>query len=176
MLNVKIQNRRDTIENWTSANPVLLSGEFGYVTTGKYKNMFKLGDGSTKWNDLPFAYMNVIKPAVYAVSANTEITTDHDNSIFLVSGNSAVTVSPIENNFSTTIKNVGTGSVTVVPEGTSIDGASSAVALSPNEYISIIQHSNAFYIISTNKALVSMALGEFCVDDEINSNTAPAAE
>lgn len=164
------------MENWTSANPVLLSGEFGYVTSGKYKNMFKLGDGSTRWNDLPFAYMNVIKPAVYTVSASTELSSEHDNSIFLASGNTSITVVPVENNFSTTIKNIGTGSITVVPEGTTIDNASSAVELAPNEYISIIQHSGAFYIISTNKALYSMALGEFCVDDEINSNTAPAAE
>ncbi len=38
----QIQIRRGTASQWTSANPTLASGEFGYETdTGK----FKLGDG-----------------------------------------------------------------------------------------------------------------------------------
>lgn len=53
-MSVKIQFRRDTAANWTSANPVLSEGEFGYETdTLKYK----LGNGSTAWNSL--AYSNL---------------------------------------------------------------------------------------------------------------------
>lgn len=45
-----IQFRRDTAANWTSANPVLASGELGLVTdTGAYR----IGDGVTAWNSLP---------------------------------------------------------------------------------------------------------------------------
>jgi len=45
----QIQIRRGTAAQWTSANPILASGEFGYETdTGK----FKIGDGSTAWNSL----------------------------------------------------------------------------------------------------------------------------
>ena len=48
----KIQLRRDTAANWTSANPVLASGEPGLETdTGK----IKYGNGSTAWNLLPYA-------------------------------------------------------------------------------------------------------------------------
>jgi len=51
MPNVTIQLRRDTAANWTSANPTLASGEFGYETdTGN----FKIGNGSTAWNSLNY--------------------------------------------------------------------------------------------------------------------------
>ena len=53
-MSVKIQFRRDTAANWTSSNPILGQGEFGYETdTMKYK----LGTGSTAWNSL--AYSNL---------------------------------------------------------------------------------------------------------------------
>lgn len=51
MPNVTIQLRRDTAANWTSANPTLASGEFGYETdTGN----FKIGDGSNAWTSLSY--------------------------------------------------------------------------------------------------------------------------
>jgi hypothetical protein len=53
-MSVKIQFRRDTAANWTSANPVLAEGEFGYETNTK---KYKLGDGTTAWNSL--AYSNL---------------------------------------------------------------------------------------------------------------------
>jgi hypothetical protein len=50
-VNVQMQQRRDTAAGWTSANPTLLNGEFGYETdTGK----FKVGDGATAWNSLGY--------------------------------------------------------------------------------------------------------------------------
>lgn len=47
----QIQLRRDTAANWTSANPLLLEGEFGIETDTK---RFKLGDGVTHWNSLAY--------------------------------------------------------------------------------------------------------------------------
>jgi len=48
---VLIEVRRDTAANWTSANPTLAAGEFGYETdTGKVK----IGDGSSIWVTLPY--------------------------------------------------------------------------------------------------------------------------
>jgi len=48
---IQIQHRRDTSTNWTSANPTLASGEWGYETdTGKYK----IGNGTTLWIPLPY--------------------------------------------------------------------------------------------------------------------------
>jgi hypothetical protein len=51
----RMQQRRDTSGNWTSANPVLASGEFGLETdTGK----FKVGDGTSVWSSL--SYVGVV--------------------------------------------------------------------------------------------------------------------
>ena len=57
---VTIQLRRDLAANWTSVNPVLSSGEPGFETdTG----MFKIGNGSTRWNSL--GYENMLGPQGY---------------------------------------------------------------------------------------------------------------
>ena len=50
-MSVRFQNKRDTAANWTSNDPVLLEGEFGYETdTGK----LKIGDGTTAWTSLSY--------------------------------------------------------------------------------------------------------------------------
>ena len=50
-MTTKIQLRRDTSANWTSANPTLFSGEIGFETnTGK----FKIGNGSSVWSALDY--------------------------------------------------------------------------------------------------------------------------
>jgi hypothetical protein len=47
----RILLRRDTLQNWSTNNPVLLSGEPGFETnTGK----LKIGDGVTPWNGLQY--------------------------------------------------------------------------------------------------------------------------
>ena len=49
---VKIQFRRGTAAQWTSANPTLLAGELGLETdTSKYK----IGDGTTAWSTLSYS-------------------------------------------------------------------------------------------------------------------------
>ena len=54
-MSTKIQFRRDTSANWTSANPVLDQGELGLETnTGKYK----IGNGSTAWNSLSYGSLS----------------------------------------------------------------------------------------------------------------------
>ena len=48
----QIQFRRDLAANWTSSNPTLAAGEFGYETdTGKAK----IGNGSSTWTALSYA-------------------------------------------------------------------------------------------------------------------------
>ena len=46
-----IQFRGDTASRWASVNPVLAEREIGLVTDSK--GQFKVGDGVSKWNDLP---------------------------------------------------------------------------------------------------------------------------
>lgn len=49
----RLQNRRDTAANWTSNNPTLAAGEIGLETdTAKWK----MGNGTTAWNSLAYAY------------------------------------------------------------------------------------------------------------------------
>ena len=51
-LNIRIQLRNDTAENWTLANPVLLKGEMGVETdTGKTK----IGNGTDNWTTLKYS-------------------------------------------------------------------------------------------------------------------------
>lgn len=51
----RIQQRRDTAANWTSANPVLAAGEHGYETDTK---KFKIGDGTAAWSTLGYQAPN----------------------------------------------------------------------------------------------------------------------
>jgi hypothetical protein len=48
---IRMIQRRDTEANWSTANPILEAGEFGYNITNK---KIKLGDGVTPWNTLPY--------------------------------------------------------------------------------------------------------------------------
>lgn len=50
-MNLRYQIRRDTAANWTSANPVLRSGELG-LETDTYK--LKAGDGTSAWSALGY--------------------------------------------------------------------------------------------------------------------------
>jgi len=60
-----IKIRRDTAANWTSANPILASGEPGLETDTL---ALKYGDGVTEWNDLDYSS---VANAVFATSAGT---------------------------------------------------------------------------------------------------------
>lgn len=48
----RFKARSDTLENWSSKNPILLSGEAGVVTDGNETEKIKFGDGITSWNEL----------------------------------------------------------------------------------------------------------------------------
>lgn len=66
----KIQLRRDSAAAWTTNNPVLASGEAGIelnATPGQVVK-FKIGDGVSAWNDLPYQN-DVLSPA--SLSTNT---------------------------------------------------------------------------------------------------------
>lgn len=65
----KIQHRRDSAADWTSTNPTLAEGEWGYETdTGKAK----IGDGATTWTSLAYANPGGAIPQ----SQVTDLTTD----------------------------------------------------------------------------------------------------
>lgn len=62
----RIQIRRDTAANWTSANPTLAQGEMGLETdTGNTK----IGDGATQWTSLQYSTGTLIAPPPTGVAA-----------------------------------------------------------------------------------------------------------
>jgi len=64
-MSVKIQLKRTTASAWTSLNPTLDNGEFGYETdTAK----FKIGNGSTAWTSLSYANANLSVASLDALS------------------------------------------------------------------------------------------------------------
>jgi hypothetical protein len=90
---IRLQIRRDTSTNWSTNNPILQVGEFGFDTT---VNRFKVGIASnetSRWNVLP--YLNVIPSELTelaqdaveaAITAGTGITktySDNANTITL---------------------------------------------------------------------------------------------
>jgi len=60
----RMQVRRDTAANWTSNNPVLNSGEWGFETDTE---LFKVGDGTTTWTSLGY---KVTHPVPYNLTGH----------------------------------------------------------------------------------------------------------
>lgn len=58
----KIQVRRDTSAEWTKYNPTLDVGEIGFEVDTK---KFKIGDGTTEWNNLEFQGEGNLSEAIY---------------------------------------------------------------------------------------------------------------
>lgn len=54
ILNVRMQQRRDTQENWEKNNPILLNGEIALVDTPNGELRMKIGDGANRYSALPF--------------------------------------------------------------------------------------------------------------------------
>ena len=52
--NTRIQTKKDTATNWSTNNPVLLDGEEILVVTNAGEVRKKVGDGSKRYNELPF--------------------------------------------------------------------------------------------------------------------------
>ncbi|MBO7207878.1 MAG: hypothetical protein J6W10_09745 [Kiritimatiellae bacterium] len=69
----KIRPRGGTASQWTAANPILAEREIGFeypaggLGTGLVK--MKMGDGTTHWNDLPYA---TVSPVVENVESTSQ--------------------------------------------------------------------------------------------------------
>ena len=70
MSNYRIIPRHDTKANWQANNPILLKGEIGNVDDNP--NLYKIGNGTSRWNDLPFRGYN---------GTVTDKTGDDENSV-----------------------------------------------------------------------------------------------
>jgi hypothetical protein len=81
----QIQVRRGTASQWTSSNPTLAAGEFGFETD---TNKLKCGNGATVWNSL--AYLNN-DGDITGVTAGTGISGGGTSGTVTVSINTSVT-------------------------------------------------------------------------------------
>ena len=88
----KVQLRRDTSSNWTTGNPILLSGEMGFETN---TTKFKIGNGSTPWNSLAYS------PVVDAGSVPTLGVDTNGNYVAGVSAGTGITVTHVPSEGST---------------------------------------------------------------------------
>lgn len=77
-IKTKIVMRNDLAANWTSNNPILLSGELGIESDTGY---FKIGDGEHNWNDLTYANKFEATPA--AAHYEVEAQDDEDDLVAL---------------------------------------------------------------------------------------------
>lgn len=83
ILNTRLRLKYDTLANWTAANPVLLEGEVGVVsvplasetTVGQVVKpaiLFKVGDGTTPFETLPWASAMAADVHAWAKKASLE--------------------------------------------------------------------------------------------------------
>lgn len=68
---VRQVQRTDTSANWAVKNPILEDAEWGFERTPEGKLMWKVGDGVTHWNDLPYPSILVDKIYRYRGSVAT---------------------------------------------------------------------------------------------------------
>jgi len=70
---VKFQFRKDTLLNWSTTNPLLLAGEPAFESD---TNSFKIGDGITRWNALPY----IQSPLVFSKNGSVRTLTGYKES------------------------------------------------------------------------------------------------
>jgi hypothetical protein len=100
----QIQLRRGTAASWTSANPTLASGEFGFETdTGKAK----IGNGVTAWNSLAYSITGA-DGDITGVTAGTGLTGGGTSGTVTVSLSTPVSAA----NGGTGLSSLGTGVAT----------------------------------------------------------------
>ena len=118
--------RRKTSADWTSANPVLMSGELGLETD---TTLFKFGNGTTAWNSLAYAGASVGVVPWGAITGTLSAQTDLAAALAakqatLVSGANIKTVGGVSILGAGDIPSGGGGSsITVKDEGSTITTA-----------------------------------------------------
>ena len=134
-MTTRLQQRRDTAANWTSNNPTLATGEIGFETDTK---KFKIGDGSTAWTALAYAF-----GAAPALTFNAQTGTSYTlvatdvGALVTLSNASAITLTVPPSVFTTgqviDIQQIGAGQVTLAAGSgvtiTSTGGTSAAPKL-----------------------------------------------
>ena len=108
----RMQQRRGTASQWTSANPVLNAGEIGWESD---TNKFKIGDGTNHWADLDyFADTNSTVVPTFGTSIVFEgATADSYETTLLATDPTADRTITLPNATGTVVLADGSGNVTV---------------------------------------------------------------
>jgi hypothetical protein len=115
-MSTKIQVRRGTAAQWTSANPTLAAGEIGFETdTGK----LKIGTGSLAWNSASLLYVTDTTDFVGLLSGASGGTGVANTGKTITLGGNLTTSGA----FATTLTATGTTSVTLPTSGTLLSDA-----------------------------------------------------
>jgi hypothetical protein len=124
----RMQQRRGTASQWTSANPVLNAGEMGWESD---TNKFKIGDGTNHWADLDyFADINSTVNPAFGTSITFEgATADSYETVLQVTDPTAdrtITLPNVTGTVITTgnlsdITNIGVFTSTITMEGSTAD-------------------------------------------------------
>jgi hypothetical protein len=124
----RMQQRRGTAAQWTSANPVLNAGEMGWESD---TNKFKIGDGTNHWADLDyFADINSTVNPAFGTSITFEgATADSYETVLQVTDPTAdrtITLPNVTGTVITTgnlsdITDIGVFTSTITMEGSSAD-------------------------------------------------------
>jgi hypothetical protein len=102
-VNTTIKIRKGTESEWQSSNPVLSSGEPGYVTDS---NRFKIGDGSSNWNSLSYAS---VVPSGFLAGSGISLSLGNNGSSLTISSTGVITVSNYGDNRLLTSDGTSTG-------------------------------------------------------------------
>ncbi len=123
---IRIQVRRGTASQWTTADPVLAVGEIGFETnTGK----FKIGIGTTSWTNLEYAFgtidkLNVTGISTLGVTSTTNLTSQTLN----VSGISTLGITSTTNLTSQELNVSGIATLTQISAGGTVGTAGSVLS------------------------------------------------
>ena len=121
---------------WSTADPTLAAREVG-VTTDTHR--IKVGDGVTPWSSLPYAdAQSAANVPLTAVTGDYDVLTD--DVVVLATGTLTVSLPDAYEapGRSVTVKNSGTGTVTVYTAYNGIDTEGASVALQPWESLSLV--------------------------------------
>lgn len=88
--NMHIQARGDTKQNWSTKNSVLLEREIGYEIDTR---RFKIGDGTTAWNSLPYALDDNFRYVGELTSGSPLPSDAQQGDVYLLTGESQITLS-----------------------------------------------------------------------------------
>jgi hypothetical protein len=96
-MTIHLMSRRDIAADWTTDNPVLYLGEQGLEMDTR---MYKVGDGITAWNDLPYwgggGGSSRVQVKTVATSTYTLTAADEDYLILFTDGAGCVVTGPAQ--------------------------------------------------------------------------------